>query len=593
MVKSYFGQNADLFEWRDNDIVPSVIPWKPEPLNHEQWPPNYTAVYAWRLKTLAQLRGNPALLESAKIYYRTRQAEFIMHWMDTYDPRRAGNKWIPFIFFIRQAQAIQFLNECVRDSENGLFEKCRDMGLTWLVCAYSVHSWLFIDNDAIGWGSRKQELVDKIGDPSSIFEKMRLIVNRLPDIWRPIGLKPREHLTFMKMVNPANGSVITGETGDNIGRGGRTRVYMKDESGHYERPEKIQAALDDNTNVQIDISSVNGLGNVFHRKREAGIDWSPGATNLMPGYTRVFVVDWRDHPEKTQAWYDQRKAKAEREGMQHVFAQEVDRNYSAAISNTVIPYEWIVAAVDAHKHIRWKDKKGVIQVGIPDYLIPNNWIAGLDVADGGIDRNALSLRQWIIWRDVEEWGERDPGVTTRRAVQRCKLLKTTSAIVAVQYDEIGIGSSVKSEYNRLVDEKLIDVNQIPFYGWNAGAAVVDPFFNIIHDDAQSALNKDFFKNFKAQAWWSLRTRFYKTWNNIVNGVIYSLDELISLDKTMKLLQQLIKELAQPTFSPGSSMEMVVDKKPDGTKSPNLADAGVMMYFPVRVRSGPVVGSYGL
>ncbi len=589
MVKSYFAQSADLIGWRGADNIPVVKPWKPEFRTHEQWPPDYRAVYAWRLQQLAKLRNNEQLLASARAYYRTRPKEFIMHWMDTYDPRRNGSKWIPFVFFKRQAEFIDYLDECIRDNENGLSEKARDMGASWLCCAYAIHSWLFVDNDAVGFGSRKQELVDKIGDVSSIFEKLRMLVRRLPDVWKPMGLDERKHLTFMKMLNPANGAVITGETGDNIGRGGRTRYYIKDEAAHYERPEKIEAALGDTTNVQIDISSVNGLGNVFHRKREAGIDWRPNAINLQPGYTRVFVMDWRDHPAKTQAWYDARKAKAEREGLQHLFAQEVDRNYSAAISNTIIPYNWIVAAVDAHLKIKWKDAKGEIHTGIPDYLLGDNWIAGLDIADAGIDRNALAKRQSIIWRHVEEWGERDPGVSTRRAIAACRGHKR----IIVQYDEIGIGSSVKSEYNRLsIDEKLIDPAVLPFVGWNAGAAVVDPYFHIIPDDDQSALNKDFFHNFKAQAWWSLRTRFYKTFKNVMEGVLYPIDEMISLDGNMPLLQQLIKELAQPTSVTGSSLRMVVDKKPDGTKSPNLADAGVMMYFPVRDDYSPLVGRYG-
>lgn len=591
MVKSYFAENADLIGWRGNDSEPTVKPWKPNFLTHEQWPPQYASVYAWRLEQLAKLRSNPELLASAKAYYRTRPKEFIMHWMDTYDPRRKGSKWIPFVFFKRQAEFIDFVNECARDSEGGLAEKCRDAGVTWLACGYSVHSWLFVLNDAIGWGSRKQELVDKIGDVSSIFEKLRMIVHRLPDIWKPQGLKPRDHLTFMKMINPENGAVITGETGDNIGRGGRNRIYFVDEAAHLERPEKVEAALADTTNVRIDISSVNGLGNVFHRKRESGIDWRPNATNLQPGFTRVFVFDWRDHPDKSQAWYDQRKAKAVREGLQHLFAQEVERNYSAAISNTIIPYEWIVAAVDAHLKIKWKDASGNIQVGIPDYLLSDNWTAGLDVADGGVDRNALTKRQGIIWRYAEEWGERDPGVTTRRTIVACRAHKR----IKVQYDEIGVGSSVKSEYNRLLtDEKIIDPSVISFVGWNAGAAVVDPYFNIIPDDDQSALNKDFFHNFKAQAWWSLRTRFYKTSRNITEGVLYPIDDLISLDSTMPLLQQLMKEVAQPVKKDDtSSLRMVVDKKPAGTKSPNLADAGVMMYFPVRDNYAPFVGSYGM
>lgn len=575
----------DLFNWREIPDPGDVIePWKPEPLTHEQWPPNYKAVYAWRIRQLDALRDDPELLKSAKAYYAKRRAEFIIHWLDTYDPRKAGSKWMPFVFFLRQADFIQFLDECRNDSENGLVEKARDMGITWQACAYSVASWLFIKDDAIGWGSRKEALVDKLGDPDSIFEKMRLMLNRMPDIWLPNGFVRSKHATYMKLINPENGATITGEAGDNIGRGGRKSMYFKDESAHYERPELIEAALGDNTNVQIDISSVNGLGNVFHRKREAGIDWSPGK-KCDSGYTRIFVADWRDHPEKDQAWYEKRKARYEREGMAHVFAQEVDRNYSAAIDNTIIPYEWIAAAQDAHLKIpyvqQWLAKNGGI---------PNTWIAGLDVADEGIDRNALALRQWIIWRSVEEWGERDPGVTARRAIAGCRSHRG----IKVQYDCIGVGSGVKTEYNRLIqDDKIITRRDIAFVPWNAGAGVVKPFERIIPDDDESPLNKDFYGNLKAQAWWSIRGRFYKTFKAVKEGAVFPVDDLISLDSSMISIHQLMKELAQPTRGDSSSLKTIVNKKPKNTKSPNLADAGIMMFFPVEETSEILVGDYGL
>jgi phage terminase large subunit len=130
--------------------------------------------------------------------------------------------------------------------------------------------WLYWPGAAVGWGSRKEQLVDKIGDPDSIFEKMRIIIRNCPGSCCPPGFDADDHMPYMKIVNPETGATITGEAGDNIGRGGRKLIYFKDESAHYERPEKIEAALADNTNVQIDISSVNGLGNVFHRRREAG-----------------------------------------------------------------------------------------------------------------------------------------------------------------------------------------------------------------------------------------------------------------------------------------------------------------------------------
>lgn len=555
-----------------------IMPVRPRALDHTEWPPDYVGVYAWRMRQITLLRANPEMLASAKAYYSTRPAEFIMHYMDTFDPRNTVVKWMPFIFFHRQLELVQFLHELRNTSEGGLIEKCRDAGATWVSCAYSVWSLLFIPSDAIGWGSRKESLVDKLGDADSIFEKMRLILSRLPDVFLPRGWNARTCASYMKIVNPENGANISGEAGDNIGRGGRKSMYLLDEAAHVARPELIEAALGDNTNVRVDISSVNGVGNVFHRRRESGVDWYPDA-DLPTGSTRVFVFDWRDHPAKTQEWYDRRKSKFVSEGMAHIFAQEVDRDYSASISNAIIPMDWITAAVDAHLTIPY----------LAAEPLPEVWGAGLDVADGGEDRNALTIRQSIIVRSIEEWGERDPGVTTRRTHAACR----AHMPIKVQYDCIGVGSSVKSEYNRWVDEGLIDQRQIKFVPWSAGAKVINPYERVIPDDDLSPLNREMFGNFKAQAWWALRTRFYKTWRALTEGTVYSVDELISLDSSMPLLQQLKKELAQPTKGDSGSLQMIVNKTPNGMKSPNLADSVVQAMFPAPDEAGTVqVGRHG-
>ena len=578
----------NIIDWSPDKASEAPSVWQPQALSRENWPPDYDAVYRWRTQTLKALTTTPVAFASARTYYSTRPAQFIMHWMDTYDPRREGSKWIPFVFFEKQEELVQFLEDLSRDQESGVLEKARDMGATWVACGYSVWRMIFKPSDSIGWGSRKEQLVDKLGDADSIFEKMRLIMKRMPQMWVPDKFNTARHATFMKLQNPENGSVITGEAGDNIGRGGRKSMYFKDEAAHYERPEKIEAALGDNTNCQVDISSVNGLGNVFHRRRENGVMWEAGKT-LPKGFVRVFIMDWKDHPNKTQEWYDLRKAKYEREGMAHVFAQEVDRNYSAAVSNTLIQYDWIQSAVDAHIHIPYLAEAVEANLG--------TWVAGLDVADQGNDRNALTLREWIIWRQVSEWGERDPGITARRAIIACRPYRGR---INCQYDSIGVGAGVKTEYNRLTQdpdpttgEVLVDANDIPFVPWNAGASVLNPFHHIIHDDKESLLNKDFFANLKAQAWWSMRTRFYKTHMAVTKGIVYPVDELISLDSEMPLLQQLMKELAQPTVGQSSQLKTLIEKQPEGTTSPNLADSGVQSYFPIPLKGGQaLVGSYG-
>jgi len=88
------------------------------------------------------------------------------------------------------------------------------------------------------------------------------------------GFDIKWHAPHLKIVNPETESTITGEAGDNIGRGGRNSIYFKDESAFYEHPLTIDAALSQNSDVKIDVSTPNGIGNPFYQKRFAGEDTS-------------------------------------------------------------------------------------------------------------------------------------------------------------------------------------------------------------------------------------------------------------------------------------------------------------------------------
>jgi hypothetical protein len=521
---------------------------------------------------LTRIQSNPALAQAAKDYYRERPADWIEHWAVTFDPRNAGTPLptkMPFILFKRQRELVSFLHALLVTEESGLIEKCRDMGATWLCAAFSVWLWLYYPGATIGWGSRKEQLVDRIGVPDSIFEKMRIIIKALPRELLPVGFNPVTHATYMRIINPEIESTIIGETGDNIGRGGRSLIYFKDESAHYEHPEAIEAALGDNTRVQIDISSVHGLGNVFHRKREAGVDWVVGEP-VARGRTNVFVMDWRDHPMKTQAWYDARRAKWREDGLLHIFAQEVDRDYASAVEGVVIPAEWVRAAVDADVTLGFAEAGG--------------WAAALDVADEGGDTNALAKRKGCKLKSCEEWGERDTGVTARRAVDGCRGLGP----IDLQYDCIGVGAGIKAETNRLIDDGVMPKN-IRLVPWSAGAGVIDPDKPVIPEDPDSPLNKDFYYNLKAQGWWMLRRRFELTWRAVRSRApdatederkfTWEYDDLIVLPGNLPNIRKIEKELSQPTYGQGSKLKMVINKTPEGTRSPNLADAIVMAFWP--------------
>jgi hypothetical protein len=535
------------------------------PLDGESWPPDYKSIYLHKDRAFDAAKDNPAF---ARAYYKTRPVEFIHDWCFTVDPRNASRGTLvkmPFALFERQQEYIEFLLSCLKHECSGLVEKSRDTGVTWTSVAFSVWLWLYWDGAAIGFGSRKEMLVDRLGDMDSIFEKIRAIVRNLPPFMLPIGFKIDDHATSMKLINPETAASITGEAGSNIGRGGRKLIYFKDESAHYEQPESIEAALMDNTNVQIDISSVNGTGNVFHRRRLAGEVWHGEITDKDK--VQVFLFDWRDHPAKDQAWYDRRRAKAEADGLLAEFAQEVDRDYSSSVLGTVIKAEWIEAAIGFAEDF--------------EIEVSGKRLGAMDVADDSLkgDKNAFAEFYGMELRSICSWGQVDTSVSAIKAVGFCREL----GIRELQYDSIGVGAGVKGQINQLGRDNKLPVG-FKTIAWVASGAVLSPHSKVNEDDEGGPKNRDFFGNFKAQAWWRTRTRLHETWK-CREGLDYDPGKVISISRNIpkSVRQQLVAELSQPTRKETTAGKMIIDKSPSGASSPNLADAFVIGACPSLAR----------
>jgi phage terminase large subunit len=555
------------------------------------WPPNYADKYFERARSLEYVRQNPKMVPAIIANYARGVdgcIEFIEDWLDTFDPRNVGTNRLttmPFIMFPRQHELIRFLFALMDGQGNGLIEKSRDMGATWVCGAVSLWFAIFKKGTRIGWGSRKADLVDRIGDMDSIFEKMRFMMRSLPPFLIPRDFDVDGSMGYMKIIVEAKDASITGESGDDIGRGGRTFMYFKDESAHYIHPETIEASLGENTRIQIDISSVNGLGNVFHTTRENGIVWEVGMP-IRRDCANVFIMDWHDHPDKTEQWYQDRKAFYTSKGLYHKFAQEIDRNYAASVEGVIIPFEWIMSAIDAD-----------IKLGL--VMDDGGHQAALDVADGEHgDRNAMVKRKGVKLHFAAEWGERDTGVTARRTIENVAIpylqrrtlgditaaVKTDTLPITIQYDCIGVGSGVKAEINRLTkDENIMPVG-VSFIPWDAGAAVLWPEKRVIEDadgleDRSAPTWEDFAQNLKAQGWWLLRRRFENTHKAVTEGVRFPIDEMICIDSRIACLDQIKKELAQPTKGLSARLKLIVNKTPKGTKSPNIGDCIMMCYHP--------------
>lgn len=312
-------------------------------------------IRAWRSRLEQDDKWNedPEARDMALSLCRKDLLFWVENFVMTYDPRRQI-KTIPFVPFERQLEYLQWRQERFEASEIGVVEKARDAGMTWLNVAHQTWCWLFLDGFAGGFGSRKLDLVDRIGDPDCIFEKVRFLLRNLPDWMLPVKFDWKKHDNYCKLINPATGSTITGEGGDDIGRGGRKSIYDVDEAHFLEHPMAVDAALSNTTDVVIYTSSANGPSGPFYEKR-----------NNLPS-RQVFRLEWKTDPRKNYwvlenddgeilqrgqgydappnaiyPWYEKQKARLH----PVVLASEVDIDYAASVENVVIPGNWATISI--------------------------------------------------------------------------------------------------------------------------------------------------------------------------------------------------------------------------------------------------------
>jgi len=507
--------------------------------------PDYAAVFTARLEALKRLRAEPDALPALKAYYGANPATFISDWGVTWDPRlpeRGLPSLIPFVLFDRQHEWIDWVMAHWIAQKPGLTEKSRDFGLTWLAAAFACTTCLFREGIAIGFGSRLVDYVDKIGTMKPILPKCRMFMENLPVEFRGGWVSWRD-APYMRINFPETGSIITGEGGDQIGRGDRTSIYFIDESAYLERADLVERSLSQTTNCRIDVSSVNGMNNAFAKKRHEGkVD--------------VFVCDWRDDPRKDDAWY----AKQCSELDPVTVAQEIDRDYSASVEGIVIPGAWVRASIDATK------KLGIAPSGLRGM--------SLDVADEGVDKNAACCNYGIEIEFVDEWSGKGGDIFS--TVQRAFLICEERDHDGFRYDADGLGAGVRGDA-RVINAMRAANGQPPLLveGFRGSDAVFEPEAQ----DVKGRKNKDLFANRKSQGWWNLRVRFQKVYRWIVEGVPSPPDEIISISSKCPMYFKLVAELSQPTFTINQVGKILINKKPDGMKSPNLADAAMIRYAP--------------
>jgi hypothetical protein len=485
-------------------------------------------------------------------------------WVWTYNPKivgrrdpETGEKLSPFLRFKlwpKQVEFIHWISARMDAEEQGLCEKSRDAGVSYLCVGFALHQWLYNPGFSATFGSRKVDYVDKKNNPNSLFHKMRIMLDRLPEWMLPEGFDRRKHDTKLMLFNPANEAVITGEGGENMGRGGRSTLYVLDEAAHVDNADAIEAALTGNTDCIIWVSSVNGTGNLFYKKRHGG------GEDQGLRLDQIFRFHYTDDPRKTPEWVKAKK----RQTTAVAWAQEYEIDYSASLEGVCIKAKHVRAAQELYR---------MVKAGKLAFEIPQATATGLDVGAGGKGRSIAVTRAgpWVY--PPKSRREAD---TTGTAIWGYDCAQALGSPL-INYDAPGVGAGVKSTFKH-VKREGVKVAAI-----NTGS---DPFVVTGKwDDGRRS--EEQFVNLKAEIWWMARTRFekaYQLWLYLtgeeddegVEGRNWPIQEVVMLPSGDPDSDMLAVQLSMVKVNIKEDGRAIMEKKTElakrGVSSPDYADA---------------------
>jgi phage terminase large subunit len=284
-----------------------------------------------------------------------------------------------------------------------------------------------------------------------------------------------------------------------------------------------------------------------------------------PANTIIKKVNYTDNPFFTAELEAERQRclLTQPERYAHIWEGEPD---IGDIAYRVLPRGVLEKCINAHKKLN-------IEVNGMRH-------AGLDVADEGVDTNAYAVRKSSLLEFIDEWKVKYLYQTATKADFKNKQY----GVVKMYYDIGGMGAGIKSDLTRIpVDPQTGGHPELQkFIPFNFGGKVEGADRPYLKSGKSTILNKDFFSRLNAQAWWNLKLRADNTLK-MLEGETIDPDRCLFISGDIHCLDKLLLQLSQCVYD-DSTGKIVVDKKPEGAESPNLADA-VVMAFASDLRKG--------
>jgi phage terminase large subunit len=276
----------------------------------------------------------------------------------------------------------------------------------------------------------------------------------------------------------------------------------------------------------------------------------------------IIKINWRDNPwhgelEQQRLW-----------DYQHLPRAKYDWIWEGAFNdsteNPLIYAEWFDACVDAHK------KLGIDPIGIR--------MAAHDPSDTGPDHKGFAYRHGSVVLDVQQKIEGDINEGCDWALN----LALQHQVDSFTWDCDGMGVGLNRQVQQAFGGKHTILSQ--FKG-SEGVDFPEKIYMPAYSDGApiqgQKTNKDALKNKRAQYYFELRNRIYKTYEAVEKGKYHDPDELISFDGSIKLIAELRAELCRMPIKPNRNGLFTLYTKQEmkdkfSYPSPNLGDSVMML-----------------
>lgn len=274
----------------------------------------------------------------------------------------------------------------------------------------------------------------------------------------------------------------------------------------------------------------------------------------------VVQINWTDIPRK---WWLASGLESERaDDEENMSTAEYDHKWGGAyadtVENAIISPEWFDACIDAHEKL--------------NFPVRGVEVVSHDPSDLGSDPKGLAYRKGVVFLDVQEIDKGDVNDGADWAIEYCEEKKPDAFI----WDGGGMGVTLRRDFNNALGPKNIQVQMFD------GASGVDRPEQIYEDGRDKKefkkTNKQTFKNKRAQYYWDLRDRCYRTYLAVVKGEYHDPDTLISFSSDIKDLDILRAEICKIPRKYNPIVIQIMNKKEmrdQDIESPNMADSVMM------------------